>query len=125
MNRLKNHLQDLLKDWLINDKFYKNFNLPMQFISQDAVTNTYYNYEKIESMAKWISERIGIKPDLAIVCGTGLGEIANLIEEAQVIPYSEIPEFPRATVEGHKGNLIFGHMNGLSIVCMQGRYNPT
>lgn len=105
----------------INDQFN---NLPIQFMSPDAVTNAYYNYDKVSSMASWILERIHIRPDVAIICGTGLGQIADLIENPHHMPYSEIPEFPRVTVPGHKGNLVFGHLNGMSIVCMQGRFHP-
>ena len=59
--------------------------------------NRYYNYEKIESMANLIQQKVSIKPHVAIVCGSGLGEIANLIDDKQVIPYTDIPDFPRST----------------------------
>ena len=53
-------------------------------------------------MAKWISERVNnFKPVVAIICGSGLGEIADLVEEKTILPYEEIPEFPRST-----GNLL-------------------
>ncbi len=42
-------------------------------------------------------ERVTIKPTVAIICGSGLGEIANLVEDKQIIPYVDIPEFPRST----------------------------
>lgn len=50
-------------------------------------------------MAKWIMDRIenNLKPHVAIVCGSGLGEIADLVENKQIIPYTDIPEFPRST----------------------------
>jgi hypothetical protein len=81
----------------INEAFNKHFNLPIQFISPDAITNAYYNFEKLEYMAKTIMEKVKIKPLVAIVCGSGLGQIANLIIDPVVIPYEDIPEFPRST----------------------------
>jgi purine-nucleoside phosphorylase len=50
-------------------------------------------------MAKWIMDKIenSLKPHVAIVCGSGLGEIADLVENKQIIPYTDIPEFPRST----------------------------
>jgi purine-nucleoside phosphorylase len=58
-------------------------------------------------MAKWISQRANsFKPLVAIICGSGLGEIADLVEEKIIIPYTEIPEFPRST-----GKLRFYRLN--------------
>lgn len=64
----------------------KQFNLPIEFLSQDAITNAYYNYEKCESMANWILSKVDIKPNIAIICGSGLGAIANLVEKNQLFP---------------------------------------
>ena len=62
--------------------------------------------EQINQTAEFLRSRvIGTMPELAIILGTGLGPIADLIEEKQVIPYSEIPNFPISTVEGHAGCL--------------------
>jgi purine-nucleoside phosphorylase len=58
---------------------------------------SYYNYEKIESMTNWIKTKTHIKPLVAVVCGSGLGQIASLVEDQQIIPYDEIPDFPRST----------------------------
>ena len=59
-----------------------------------------------------------------LVCGSGLGDIAEMVENKIIVPYSEIPEFPRSTVHGHKGNLVFGILSDLHVVCMQGRFHP-
>lgn len=48
-------------------------------------------------MAKWIQSRVNFKPIVGIICGSGLGEIADLIEDKVILPYSDIPEFPRST----------------------------
>ena len=62
--------------------------------------------------------------DEKLVCGSGLGDIAEMVENKIIVPYSEIPEFPRSTVHGHKGNLVFGVLADLPVVCMQGRFHP-
>ena len=62
-------------------------------------------------------------PKTAIVLGTGLGQLASEITDKQEIPYSEIPNFPVSTVEGHSGMLIFGKLGGVDILAMQGRFH--
>lgn len=62
-------------------------------------------------------------PDTGIIMGTGLGAIVKKIEDAIVIPYSSIPNFPEATVEFHKGNLIFGSIGNTKVIAMQGRFH--
>ncbi len=63
------------------------------------------------------------KPTTAIILGTGLGKLADEIEVTQAIPYSEIPNFPVSTVEGHSGRLILGKLGGKDIMAMQGRFH--
>ena len=60
-------------------------------------------------------------PEIALVLGTGLGGVAEKIEAETIIPYEEIPGFPKTTTEHHAGKLILGTLNGKSIVAMQGR----
>ena len=62
-------------------------------------------------------------PKTAIVLGTGLGRLASEITDTYEFPYSEIPNFPVSTVEGHSGKLIFGRLGGKDIVAMQGRFH--
>lgn len=81
----------------VSQSFMKEFNLPREFINHEAITNSYYTYEKCESMAKLIKNRVNFEPTVAIVCGSGLGDIGNLVENSVSIPYTDIPEFPRAT----------------------------
>ena len=69
-------------------------------------------------------EKKGIKnPSVGIVMGTGLGAMADKIENQIVIPYKDIPNFPEATVEFHKGNLIYGKIGNVDVVAMQGRFH--
>ncbi len=69
--------------------------------------------------AEFIRTRTSRKPQVAMVLGTGLGSIAECVEEAIIIPYREIPCFPVSTV--HQGNLVIGSLYGKDVLCMQGR----
>ncbi len=72
--------------------------------------------------AEFLRQRIaGFKPLAGIVLGSGLGQLADDIQDAVAIPYSAIPGFPVSTAVGHKGNFIFGRLGGKEIVAMQGR----
>ena len=64
-----------------------------------------------------------MKPRIAVILGSGLGELAHDVEDAVVIPYSEIPHFPVSTAPGHAGNLVFGRLGGQDVVLMQGRFH--
>lgn len=64
----------------------------------------------------------GFNPEIAIVLGSGLGDLADKYGE-YTIPYSDIPNFEKSTIDGHKGNLVFGTINGKKVVMMQGRYH--
>ena len=73
---------------------------------------------------KYLKSKIGdFKPEIGIVLGTGLGSLVDSIKITLAIPYGSIPHFPLATVEEHKGRLIFGEINGKKVVCMQGRFH--
>jgi purine-nucleoside phosphorylase len=78
-------------------------------------------YEKLQFCLKQIKEKTDFIPEIALVLGSGLGEFAEKIEAAAVIPYSEIEGFPVSTAPGHVGRFIFGNLEGKRIVAMQGR----
>jgi purine-nucleoside phosphorylase len=63
------------------------------------------------------------KPRVGIVLGTGLNDLVNHIQDSITVPYDEIPHFPKATVEFHKGRLIFGSIEKVPVVAMQGRFH--
>jgi purine-nucleoside phosphorylase len=69
----------------------------------------------------FIQERIEIKPEVAMILGSGLGFLADEIDEAVSIPYQEIPHFPLSTIVGHEGSLVIGTFQGVPCVCMKGR----
>ena len=80
--------------------------------------------ERITKATDFISSRLGGRKPLAgIVLGSGLGKLADRIENPVVIPYREIPGFPESTAIGHKGNFIGGELGGRFIVAMQGRFH--
>lgn len=78
---------------------------------------------KIDQTADFIRQRLAGRaiPEVAIILGSGLGLMADRIENQLVLPYSEIPNFKRSTAVGHKGNLIFGQLGGKDVMAMQGR----
>ena len=80
-------------------------------------------YEEIQKTASWLKERMTTNPKTAIILGTGLGQLASEISDSYEFPYSEIPNFPVSTVEGHAGKLIFGKLGGKDIMAMEGRFH--
>ena len=80
--------------------------------------------EKIKQTAEFLQAQVkGEMPKLAIILGSGLGNLVDHIEDKQVIAYKDIPNFPVSTVEGHSGNLIFGTLSGRRVMAMQGRFH--
>jgi len=75
----------------------------------------------VKEQIAYLELRIGVKPDVAIVLGSGLGPMSDEVEDALVIPYEEIPGWPRSTAIGHAGKLIFGKLEGRNVVVMSGR----
>lgn len=74
--------------------------------------------------AQYIKEKIGGQtPFVGVVLGSGLGALADKIENPVTIPYKQIPGFPESTAIGHKGNLIFGDLAGKKVLAMQGRFH--
>ncbi|CAK9802195.1 Purine nucleoside phosphorylase [Anthophora quadrimaculata] len=80
-------------------------------------------FEALQESAQYLLDRIKIKPKLGIICGSGLGCLADVIENRQCFPYEEIPHFPVSTVKGHHGQMIFGILKGVPVMCMKGRFH--
>ncbi len=78
---------------------------------------------KIQETADYIRSKVGSMPSTAIILGTGLGALVDHIDDKMYIPYTEIPNFPVSTVEGHSGNLIFGKLGSKPVMVMQGRFH--
>lgn len=79
--------------------------------------------EKIKETAEFIKAKVGDMPEIAVILGTGLGDLVNHIEIKCELDYHDIPNFPVSTVEGHSGKLIFGNLGGKYIMAMQGRFH--
>ena len=79
--------------------------------------------QAIQETAAWIKSHTALRPETAIVLGTGLGRLAEEIEIVDAFPYNEIPHFPVSTVEGHSGRLLFGRLGGKEVMALEGRFH--
>ncbi|RMF92859.1 MAG: purine-nucleoside phosphorylase [Planctomycetota bacterium] len=77
----------------------------------------------IQEAADVVRGRWATTPKVGIILGTGLGSLASEIREACVIPYEDIPHFPRSTAIGHTGQLVCGTLEGVPVVAMEGRFH--
>jgi purine-nucleoside phosphorylase len=79
-------------------------------------------FEQVAEAAAFLESKLDpLKPLIGIVLGSGLGALADAVTEAVVIPFSEIPHFPKATVVGHTGRIVAGKLGGVPVLVMQGR----
>lgn len=79
--------------------------------------------QRVNEAAAYIEQKLGFRPTIGLILGSGLGVLADLIEEAVVIDYSDIPHFPVSTVEGHASELVAGTIKGRQVVMMKGRFH--
>jgi len=79
--------------------------------------------KKIKSTVAFLKGKTSIEPQIGLVLGSGLGNLVDQVNNATVIPYQDIPNFPVSTVEGHAGNLVFGTIHDVPVVMMQGRFH--
>ncbi len=75
----------------------------------------------IDEAVSVIQKRIKQMPEVGLILGTGLGDLAESVKPAVIIPYSEIPHWPKSTIQGHKGRLVIGTLEGKPVIIMQGR----
>ena len=69
-------------------------------------------YETVQSSADYILSHCPLRPTCGVVLGSGLGGLVDSMEDKTVLPYADIPHFPRSTVAGHAGNLVIGRLAG-------------
>lgn len=80
-------------------------------------------YERTEHASRTVRAQFSDDVRVALVLGSGLGALADDLEQQVAIPYEEIPGFARSTVEGHQGRLVLGYIEGTPVVAMQGRFH--
>lgn len=90
---------------------------------QRTETESAHTLEAVESAAAAVRAHCRTVPEVALVLGTGLGDLATKIDIEATVPYADIPGFPTATVETHAGRLLIGRLGGRPIVAMQGRFH--
>ena len=79
--------------------------------------------EKIKETAEFLKAQVAEMPKIAIILGSGLGNLVDHMTDKKVIPYKNIPNFPVSTVAGHSGNFVFGKLGDKSVIVMQGRFH--
>lgn len=80
-------------------------------------------HKQLNEAVAYIKSQISHQPKIGIILGTGLGSLVDGIEMIGTVDYDKIPHFPVSTVESHAGRLLFGHLRGKPVVCMQGRFH--
>lgn len=80
-------------------------------------------YDKIMESVNYIQGKINRNPKIAVILGSGLGDLVNAAQEVEEISYEDIPNFPVSTVKGHEGKLVFGKINNKEVLLMQGRFH--
>ncbi|TDG53248.1 hypothetical protein AWZ03_000063 [Drosophila navojoa] len=94
-----------------------------EFRAVNLMRQDMYPYEVIQEIADFIVKGSGIRPKIGIICGSGLGSLADIIQNPKVFEYEKIPNFPVSTVEGHAGRLVVGTLEGANVMAMQGRFH--
>ena len=79
--------------------------------------------DHIEEILSYIRTKTQVKPQAGIICGSGLSGLSRCISNPETILYKDIPHFPQSTVQGHAGELVFGKIGELSVVCLKGRFH--
>src|SRR6185312_10301296 len=80
-------------------------------------------FEQAQETAEFLLSKIASRPQIAMVLGSGLGNVADEMDHAVTIPYGEIPHFVRPTAIGHAGRLLVGNLADIPIIAMQGRFH--
>lgn len=79
--------------------------------------------EQINEAAAYIQANTNVRPKIGLILGSGLGSLADKVDNPDRLDYGDIPHFPVSTVEGHAGRLVFGELEGKAVIAMQGRFH--
>lgn len=82
---------------------------------------TFVTLEQIDKAAETIRRRVSTRPRVGLILGSGLNSLAESVQNAEIIPYAELPAWPISTVQGHAGQLVIGELDGQPVFVMQGR----
>ena len=80
-------------------------------------------FDQVMEATAYVQSRSSMKPNVGVILGSGLGDLAVEVQDATAIPYEEIPHFLRSTVVGHAGRLLIGKLENVPVVVMQGRFH--
>ena len=80
-------------------------------------------FEKVSETVEFLKGKTTYRPKVAVILGSGLGDLVDYIEEQVEVDYKDIPNFPVSTVAGHAGKLVFGKIGGVEVVAMKGRFH--
>ena len=83
--------------------------------------DTYVTLQQIDEAADAIRAQTSYKPRVGLILGSGLNSLADSVQKADIIPYADLPNWPRSTVHGHAGRLVIGELDGQPVFVMQGR----
>jgi purine-nucleoside phosphorylase len=88
---------------------------------KELIMTPYLTLEQIDQAADEVRKRTSHKPRVGIILGSGLNDLADSVQRADVIPYADLPNWPISTVQGHAGRLVIGELEGQTVFIMQGR----
>ncbi len=80
-------------------------------------------YDEVKKSAEFIASQVNIKADVAVILGSGLGKLVDIMEDKKFISYADIPNFPQGSIAGHAGNLVFGKIGETKVMAFQGRFH--
>ena len=82
---------------------------------------SYITIEQIDQAADAVRARTSYRPRVGLILGSGLNDLADAVQKADIIPYADLPNWPISTVQGHMGRLVIGELEGQTVLVMQGR----
>ena len=80
-------------------------------------------YDDIKASAEVVRDKVNRKPVLGIILGSGLGSVVDAMENKEIVPYADIPGFPKSDLKGHDDKMIFGNIGDTGLVALQGRFH--
>ena len=94
---------------------------PYLLIQEEMNMTTFVTLEQIDQAADSVRKRTSHRPRVGLILGSGLSSLADSVQNAEIIPYGELPHWPVSTVFGHAGQLVLGDLEGRPVLVMQGR----